>query len=64
MDKTQELYNAEYVSHRENGDDPMNARLRLMEQGASLQMSIVAQLAAGETDDSEDGESLTDEDDE
>jgi len=50
---TQELYNAQYLKHREAGDDPMNARLRLIEEGASLEMANAAQAAAGETDDSD-----------
>jgi len=52
----QELYNAQYLKYREAGDDPMNARLRLMEDGASLEAANAAQVAAGETDDSEDDE--------
>ena len=54
----QDLYDAEYARCRAAGDDPMNARLRLLEHGASDDMALAAQRAAGETDDSdeEDGE--------
>ena len=49
----QQVYNAEYVKHRMAGDDPMNARLRLIEQGASVEESLAAQEAFSESDDVE-----------
>jgi len=52
----QDLFNAEYLRHREAGDDPVMARLRLMEQGASPETARAAQAEAGETDDTDEDE--------
>lgn len=45
------LYLERYYVHRERGDDPMNARLRLLEEGATEEESLAVQDAAGENDD-------------
>jgi hypothetical protein len=55
-DKNQALYNAEYIRHRKLGDDPMNARLRLMEQGATREEAEQAQYQADEGGDEDSGE--------
>lgn len=45
-----ELYLEEYYKHRNAGDDPMNAELRIVEQGCPSELARQIREAAGEGD--------------
>lgn len=42
-----DIYRAEYRHHLEAGDDPMNARLRIMEQGATPEEADAVEALEG-----------------